>query len=74
MTGLGKCGACLDTAITSGRPLDLSSVPDAVVLVTVMQMFPMPGQQIAAPVQMSVCVPCRERQLGTVSKAGLVTA
>jgi hypothetical protein len=75
---LGLCAPCLDSAITGaapGRPFDPGAVPDAVVLTTVVQTFPIAGgQQIAAPVQMGVCAPCRERQLGTVSKKGLVTA
>jgi hypothetical protein len=70
---LGLCAVCLDAALTADKPI--GDVPDAVVLVTVIQMFPAPGgQQMAAPVQMGVCVACRQQQLGTVSKAGLVTA
>ena len=50
-------------------------MPGAVVLVTVLQTFPVPGgQQMAAPVQMAVCAACREKQLGTASKTGLLTA
>jgi hypothetical protein len=74
-TSPGKCAVCLDGAATAGKPFQLGDVPDAVVLVTVVQTFPLAGgQQMAAPVQMAVCVPCREKQLGTVSKTGLVTA
>ena len=73
--GLGKCSPCLDAAITGSEPGGLESVPDAVVLVTVVQAFPVPGgQQVAAPVLMAVCLPCRKQQLGTVSKKGLLTA
>lgn len=72
---LGKCGPCLDAAITARGLLLLDSVPGAVVLVTVLQTFPVPGgQQMAAPVQMAVCAACREKQLGTASKTGLLTA
>jgi hypothetical protein len=72
---LGKCAPCLDAAITSSEPGGLESVSDAVVLTTVVQVFPMAGgQQMAAPVLMPVCLPCRKQQLGAVSKTGLVTA
>lgn len=75
MTSLGKCAPCLDAAITARTPLQLDAVPDAVVLTTVIQMFPVPGgQQMGAPVQMAVCAPCREKQLAPVSKTGLLTA
>ena len=70
-----KCAICLDAAITAGEPLVLDGVPDAVVRTTVVQTFPMPGgQQLAAPVQMDVCLSCRQAQLGTVSKTGLALA
>jgi hypothetical protein len=75
---LGKCAICLDTAImaaSSAEPAVAGRVPDAVVLATVVQTFPMPGgQQMAAPVLMPVCMACRQQQLGRVSKTGLVTA
>lgn len=72
---LGLCAPCLDSAITAAEPPDPDAVPDAVVLVTVIQMFPAPGgQQMAAPALMGVCLACRQKQLGTVSKRGLVTA
>jgi len=72
---LGKCAICLDAAITAGKPIVLDAVPDAVVLTTVIQMFPMSGgQQMAAPAQMGVCLSCRQKQLGTVSKTGLALA
>jgi hypothetical protein len=68
---LGRCASCLDKALSDGTSPDL--VPDAEVLVTVVQMFPVPGgQQIAAPVQMGVCAGCRRNQLGTASKTGLL--
>jgi hypothetical protein len=74
---LGKCGPCLDKAITDGN-LGLAGpaeVPDAVVLVTVVQQFPVGGgQQLAAPCLIGVCLDCRKQQLGTVSKTGLLTA
>lgn len=72
---LGKCAPCLDQAIlAAGEAALLNSVPDAVVLVTVIQPFNVPGQQIAAPALMPVCLSCRKAQLGTVSKKGLITA
>lgn len=68
---LGMCAPCLDAALTAGKPP--GDVPDAVVLVTVIQMFAVAGgQQMAAPVQMGVCAACRERQLGGASKTGLL--
>lgn len=73
---LGKCAPCLDQAIlAAGEATLLNSVPDAAVLVTVIQPFSVPGgQQIAAPALMPVCLACRTSQLGTVSKKGLITA
>ena len=72
---LGKCAPCLDAAITGPESFVIDAVPDAVVLVTVIQMFPVAGgQQMAAPALMGVCLACRQKQLGTVSKRGLVTA
>ena len=72
---LGKCAPCLDRVITSGKPAVLADVPDAVVLVTLVQQFNMGGgQQLAAPCLAGVCFSCRQQQLGTVSKTGLVTA
>jgi hypothetical protein len=72
---LGKCASCLDAAISAADPPGLEDVPDAVVLVTILQTFPVPGgQQMAAPCLVAVCLSCRKQQLGTVSRAGLVTA
>lgn len=78
MSGLGKCAPCLDKAITGPSPGQMVplGVPDAVVLVTVIQQFSgaVPGQQVAAPCLMAVCLDCRKAQLGTVSKKGLLLA
>lgn len=72
---LGKCAPCLDKAITGRKPVVLDAVPDAVVLVTLVQQFGMGGgQQLAAPCLVPVCLSCRQQQLGAVSKTGLVTA
>lgn len=73
---LGKCAPCLDQAILAAGEATLpNSVQDAVVLVTVIQPFNVPGgQQIASPALMPVCLACRKAQLGTVSKKGLITA
>ncbi len=70
---LGKCAVCLDRAITAGA-VDLAAVPDAVVMVTMLQQFSAARQQIAAPSTICVCVECRRAQLAPVSKTGLVTA
>ena len=72
---LGKCVPCLDAAIKAGEPPGLESVPDAVVLVTLVQQFNLGGgQKMAAPCLVAVCLDCRKQQVGTVSKTGLVTA
>ena len=72
---LGKCTPCLDAAITGSDPAGLESVPDAVVLVTLIQQFALGGgQKMAAPCLVAVCLDCRKQQLGAVSKTGLVTA
>lgn len=72
---LGRCAPCLDKAITGRGPVDLDAIPDAVVLVTLVQQFNLGGGQgMAAPCLAAVCLACRAQQLGAVSKAGLVTA
>jgi hypothetical protein len=72
---LGKCAPCLDRVIARNLPAGLESVPDAVVLVTLVQQFALGGgQQMAAPCLVPVCLECRQQQLGTISKTGLVTA
>lgn len=70
---LGKCAPHLDQAIMDGQPFDLAAIPDAVVLVTVLNQFPIAGgQQVSAPCLLGVCLECRKQQMGTVSKAGLL--
>ena len=66
-----KCSPCLDARITAGGD---AAVPDAVTLVPVLQSFAVNGQQVVAPVPVPVCMECRRKQLGKVSRAGLVTA
>ena len=68
-----KCCQCTDDLITGGGT-DEASVPDAVTLAPLVQTFTIGGQQIAAPLMVPVCFGCREKQLGRVSKTGLVTA
>ena len=70
MTAL-KCTVCTDEAITRGDPDD-AKVLDAITLSPLVQTFNMGGQQIAAPLALPVCYSHRERQLGKVSKNGLI--
>jgi hypothetical protein len=68
-----KCCLCTDELITSGGT-DESAVPDAFTMAPLLQSFNAGGQQVMAPVTLPVCFACREKQLGKVSKSGLVTA
>lgn len=71
------CLPCLDQVIAGGHDAaseEASRVPYADTLVTVMQPFTVNGQPVMAPVSMPVCYSCRVKQLGGVSKRGLVTA
>ena len=67
-----KCSLCLDAALQNETPVQ--DVPEAAAMVAVMQAFTLNGQQIAAPVPLLVCADCRKRQLGVVSKTGLIAA
>jgi hypothetical protein len=67
-----KCAPCTDRLIADGGS-DTDLLPPAVTIVTVLQTFAANGQQIAGPVMMPVCIACRQKQIGTVSKTGLVT-
>lgn len=69
-----KCAPCTDQLITDGRSYPEHELPDAVTMVPTVQAFNVGGQQIAAPVPLPVCFACRSKQLGTMSKRGLVTA
>ena len=69
---LGKCTSCLDGAITKGEPFDIEEIADAVVLIALVQTFSLGGgQQLVAPCLAAVCLNCRKKQLGTISKTGL---
>ncbi len=68
-----KCSPCLDQRITDGGDV-AGVVPDAVTIVPLLQSFAVNGQQVVAPVPVPVCMDCRRKQLGTVSRTGLVTA
>lgn len=74
MTGGLKCCPCTDDLVTRGGSYPETDLPDAVTLVPVMQTFSGPGGSVAAPVMMPVCFACRQKQLGRVSKNGLLTA
>lgn len=67
-----KCCPCIDMAITNDTPT--ADVPEAVTMAPSIQTFNMGGQQLNAPVVLPVCIDCRKRQMGVVSKTGLVTA
>jgi hypothetical protein len=67
-----KCAPCTDEAVIKGDRTAYADIPDAWTLAPVVQTFNMGGQQIAAPLALPVCVACREKQLGKVSKNGLI--
>jgi hypothetical protein len=70
-----KCCPCTDQLIADGGSYPETDLPDACTIVPLVQTFDIGGgQQIAAPVALPVCFDCREKQLGKVSKQGLVTA
>ena len=68
-----KCCPCTDELITACGTY-VSQVSAAVTLAPLVQAFNAGGQQIMAPLALPVCFACREKQLGRVSKSGLVTA
>jgi hypothetical protein len=70
-----NCVLCTDEAITAGYGLgseEVAAIPLAFTLAPLVQTFNVGGQQIAAPLALPVCFPCREKQLGKVSKNGLI--
>ena len=67
-TGL-RCCPCLDKAIKDGT--DPEDVAAAITMAPSMQTFTMGGQQLNAPCTIPVCVDCRKRQMGAVSRTGL---
>jgi hypothetical protein len=69
-----KCCPCTDELITSGGTYPETDLPDAVTMAPLLQTFNAGGQQIMAPLALPVCFACREKQLGKVSRNGLVTA
>lgn len=69
-----KCSPCLDARLSGPDGGDAVPVPDAVTIVPLLQSFAVNGQQIVAPVPVPVCTECRRKQLGAVSRSGLVTA
>lgn len=69
-----KCCPCTDDLITSGDTYPETAIPDAVTIAPVLQAFIIGGQQVTAPVMLPVCFSCRGKQMGQVSKQGLVTA
>ena len=68
-----KCCPCTDKAIADGE-VDLDQVDMAVTFAPSMQTFTLQGQQISAPCVIPVCVDCRKRQMGVVSKTGLMVS
>lgn len=67
-----RCCPCTDNALTNDTPL--ADVPVAITMAPSVQQFTMPGQQIMAPVVLPVCADCRKRQMGVVSKTGLMVS
>ena len=67
-----KCCPCLDNAIINDTPV--ADVPEAVTMAPSIQTFTANGQTIMAPVVLPVCIDCRKRQMGMVSKTGLAVA
>lgn len=68
-----KCNPCTDELITGGGT-DQASLPDAVTMAPSLQTFVVGGQQVSVPLALPVCFACREKQLGRVSRKGLITA
>lgn len=68
-----RCAPCTDQHITDGDDND-DHIAEAITIVPILQTFTVGGQQIAAPVATPICYQCRRKQLGMVSKTGLVTA
>lgn len=64
-----RCCPCLDKAIKDGT--DPEDVAAAITMAPSMQTFTMGGQQLNAPCTIPVCVDCRKRQMGAVSRTGL---
>ena len=67
-----RCCPCTDNAIINDTPLD--DVPAAFTMAPSVQTFTANGQTIMAPVVLPVCIDCRKRQMGVVSKTGLMVS
>ena len=61
-----KCCPCTDELIAGGGSYPATDLPDAITMAP----LALGGQQVVLP----VCFKCRQKQLGHVSKNGLVTA
>ena len=49
-------------------------MPVAITMAPSIQTFTANGQTIMAPVVLPVCIDCRKRQMGVVSKTGLMVS
>jgi hypothetical protein len=65
-----RCCPCTDKAITDDTPIE--DVAAAVTMAPSIQTFTVGGQEVRAPCTIPVCVDCRKRQMGIVSKTGLI--
>ena len=67
-----RCCPCTDKAITDDTGTD--DVPAAFTMAPILQTFTVQGRDVAAPCVVPVCLDCRKRQMGAVSKTGLAVA
>jgi hypothetical protein len=65
-----RCCPCTDNAITNDTAIE--DVPPAITMAPSIQTFTIGGQEVRAPVTIPVCLDCRKRQMGIVSKTGLI--
>ena len=66
-----KCCPCTDNSLTKGKP-ELDDIPPAFTMAPSVQTFTIQGNDVMAPCVIPLCVDCRRKQLGVVSKTGLI--
>ena len=66
-----KCCPCTDNSLTKGKP-GLDDIPPAFTMAPSVQTFTIGGNDVMAPCVIPLCVDCRRKQLGVVSKTGLI--
>ena len=69
---VGGTGADTVGPITDGTGTE--DVPAAFTMAPILQTFTVQGRDVAAPCVVPVCLDCRKRQMGVVSKTGLAVA